>query len=431
MEKFGLEAIPNELKKTSFFEYFILQLAFSVNSGNFLVPALAVLTGGLSFYAAILSTVLGVAAAFLLVSLLSLPGANNGLPAQYAIRSILGTNVARFIASPIRTITSLYWFCVQTIGGTIVFIELIHEITGLKFSFTPIAMIFAVIMGLLALYGFETVKKAVKWFLPVLITGQIVLLIFFIRYQSTNETLTSLSNQDWNYQNFFLFASIAFVQYVSGVSASSDMARYAKSAKIAFWGLFTGNTFGFFMTALLAAFSASLLGEWNPFVGAVAISHSIPFTALILLCSMVSMISINMNNAYTGGFSLLNTFHGIGRIKSSIIFGLAAVGLSLFPVLIEEAQTFISYLGAFIIPVSAVIVIDFLYIQKASLSEELLSRVLNNRYPINFYALWAMLIGSIIYLIFPKNASPGFVSFFVTGLVYFCIHIIGKRKKRL
>lgn len=431
MEKFGLEAIPTELKKTSFFDYFTLQLAFSVNSGNFLVPALAVLNGGLSFYAAILSTVLGAAAAFLFVSLLSLPGSNNGLPAQYAMRSILGTHVARFIASPIRTITSLYWFCVQTIGGTIVFNELIHKLTGVKFSFTPIAMIFAVVMGLLALYGFETVKKAVKWFLLVLITGQIVLLVYFIRYYLTQETPTNLSHQDWNYQNFFLFSSLAFVQYVSGVSASSDMARYAKSAKVAFWGLFSGNTFGFFMTAMLAASSASLLGEWNPFVGAVSITHSIPLTILVLLCSMVSMISINMNNAYTGGFSLLNTFQGIGRIKSSIFFGLAAVGFSLFPVLIEEAQTFISYLGALIIPISAVIVVDFLYIQKASLSEDLLSRVMNNRYPINIYALWAMLIGSIIYLIFPKNASPGFVSFIVTSLVYFCIHFIMKKKNRV
>lgn len=96
MERFGLEAVPKELRSTSWFDYFLIQLSFSVNAGNFLLPALAVMEGGLSVMQAAVSTVIGAALAFLFVSLLSLPGSVHGIPAQYAMRSYIGVSGARF-----------------------------------------------------------------------------------------------------------------------------------------------------------------------------------------------------------------------------------------------------------------------------------------------------------------------------------------------
>lgn len=66
MERFGLEAVPKELRSTSWFDYFLIQLSFSVNAGNFLLPALAVMEGGLSVMQAAVSTIIGAAFAFYL-----------------------------------------------------------------------------------------------------------------------------------------------------------------------------------------------------------------------------------------------------------------------------------------------------------------------------------------------------------------------------
>ncbi|WP_347549296.1 cytosine permease [Pseudalkalibacillus hwajinpoensis] len=105
-------------------------MTVSVNAGNFLVPALAVLEGELSFIWAVLSIILGATVAFLFVSLLSFPGARKGIPSQYAVRSFLGQKGAQYFASPVRTITSLYWFAVQTIGGTYMVVELMRRVFG-------------------------------------------------------------------------------------------------------------------------------------------------------------------------------------------------------------------------------------------------------------------------------------------------------------
>ncbi|WP_394137581.1 purine-cytosine permease family protein [Cytobacillus oceanisediminis] len=430
IERFGLEAVPAELKTTKWYDYFYLQAAFSVNSGNFLVPALAVLTGGLSFFAAVASTIMGAAAAFLFVSLLSLPGSRHGIPAQFAIRSILGTAAARYISSPIRSVTSLYWFSVQAIGGSAVLISLLEKAFEIKLPLVLVSVLLAGLMGLLALIGFDAVKKAIKYFMPFLIIGQVVLFVLFIKELSSIQSFGSLSHSQWSFGSFFLYSSLVFIQYVSGVSASSDMARYAASAKGAFWGLFAGNTFGFSITAILGALSASLFGEWNPFVSASSLASSSWVLLLIFICAMTSMLSINMNNTYTGGFSLLNIFQNLGRVKSTLIFGAAAVVLSCFPAVVNKAQEYISILGIFIIPISAVIIADFIFVKKGTLSEEHLTKLFISQSDQNREGLIAIIFGALVYLALPDLISPGFLSFFLTGFGYFIFHRYVRLKDR-
>ncbi|UII55171.1 cytosine permease [Cytobacillus spongiae] len=425
VERYGLEAVPSELKTTKWVDYFILQVGFSVNSGNFLVPALAVLSGGLSFYAAVLSTVLGAAVAFIFVSLLTSPGSKNGIPAQYALRSMLGIFMARYIASPVRSLTSLYWFSVQTIGGTLVLIELAKKLVGIQIPFLPVAISLATLMSVLALVGFEVVKKVVKYFIPFLFIGQVVLFTLLIKEASSAGT-TQLFHHDFKLSSFFFYASLAFVQYISGVSSSADMARYAKSVRGAFWGLYSGNTFGFIITASLGALSAALLGEWNPFVAVSSLTSSMFTLFLILLCSMVSMISINLNNAYTGGFSLLNILPSIGRVKSSIFFGITAITLSCFPTIVDQAKSYISLLGTLIIPISAVIVADFLFVKKLNLDERHMEDIIQNKYKWNQVGFTALCFGASIYSVLPDPLSPGFFSFIVTLGMYLALVRLSK-----
>ncbi|MGD6967937.1 purine-cytosine permease family protein [Rossellomorea vietnamensis] len=419
IERLGLESVPQHLKTTTWFEYFIIQLAFSVNAGNFLVPALAVMEGGLSMLWAIVSTLLGGSIAFLFVSLLSLPGARYGLPAQYVIRSMIGTKLSRLVASPVRSLTSLYWFSVQTIGGTLVVLSLVKKATGLELPLIPIAISLALIMTILALIGFEAVKKATKMFMPFLLIGQAAILVIFITTAAEGIGSSVLvSGGGFSFGPFVFFASLAFVQYVSGVSASSDITRYAKSGKQGFWGLFSGNVFGFFMTALLGTFSAALFQNSNPFVAATEQTGSILLTILIGICAMVSMISINLSNAYTGGYSLLNAVPSLGRVRSALAFGAAGIVLSCFPALVDNAKDYISLLGAFVIPLSAVIAADYLYIKKARIAEEDLTKIASGAFQYNVKAVYTLAAALVIYFLIPEEWSPGFISFLLTFLMY-------------
>ncbi|WP_010195498.1 purine-cytosine permease family protein [Bacillus sp. m3-13] len=420
IERYGLEAVPQELRKTRWYEYLIIQVAFSVNAGNFLVPALAVIQGGLSFYAALLSTVFGATLAFLFVSYLSLPGAERGIPSQFAIRSIIGIKGSRYISSPIRTITSLYWFSVQTIGGTLVIQFILERAFQFSLPFYIIAMLLALIMSGLALVGFDAVKRATKYFMPWLILGQLVMLyLLLIKGMSVNSAVTIEGG--WNLPIMGFFASLAFVQYVSGVSSSADVTRYAITSKQGFWGLFSGNVLGFILTAFFGAYTASLTGNFNPFIATSEMTNSGLFTAIILGAAILSMVSINLSNAYTGGFSLLNSLPQLGRVKSSILFGAAGIVLSLSPALVEEAERYISLIGAFVIPLSAVIITDFLLIKRKQIE------VREGLPSYNKIAFICIGIGIGVYLLLPEGFSPGFLAFLFTGALYLLYKKLSKK----
>lgn len=420
-ERYGLEPVPISLKQSSWKEYAIITFAFSVNAGNFLVPTLAVTQGNLSWQTAFLAVWVGALLAFLLVSALSIPGALYGLPGQYIVRAYTGSWLATKIASPIRVITSLYWFSVQTIGGTFILQTVISTFLNVEVPFPVLAICTSGIMAYLALVGYDAVKKITRLFLPVLLIGQ-GLMLYVILSQLPLDAANSLSTStkfDWG--PFLFYMSLAFVQFVSGVSASSDMTRYAKTAKQGFTGMFVGNAAGYFMTALIGTLVGSYFNSTNPFV---VLSQSAPHVLVglfITFSGLLAMISINIGNAYTGSFSLLNTWPALGRIRSSLLFGIVGITFSCFPTLASEASYFISYLGAGIIPLSAILVTDYLLIKKGIISEEVLLKVISGSYQLNLAAIFTFASMSIVYLLIPQTFSPGMLIFILSSLLYFIL----------
>lgn len=419
IERYGLEAVPVNKQNTSWYRFAFIQIAIAANAGNFLVPALAVMEGGLSFWAGVLSTSLGAFLGFLLVSYLSLPGARLGIPAQYALRTILGVHGTRFLSAPIRTLTSLYWFSVQTIGGTFVIQELVVRMTGVDLPFWIYSIPLSVLMVLLAIIGFDAVKKATSYFLPLLLIGEATIL--YIYFTTNNHGGSLMMLQDGGFVGsismMLFFASLAFVQYVSGVSASADMTRYAKSPSHGFWGLLIGNSIGFFITAVIGCASAYLYENVNPYVSSSNETSSPVLITIITLTAIVSMISINVSNAYTGGFSLLNTLTKLSRVQAAILFGTTGVLLSGFPSLVNEAESFISLLGGLIIPISAVICGDYLIIKRGHLNEDDLN-LLSKPSSLNIYAIVAVSFGGALYFLLPSGWSPGFITFIFVLLTY-------------
>ena len=144
---------------------------------------------------------------------------------------------------------------------------------------------------------------------------------------------------------------------------------------------------GFMMTALLGGLSASLFKDLNPFVAAGQLTDSSLLLLVITACAMVSMISINLSNAYTGGYSLLNALPSLSRIQSALVFSVAGIILSSFPQLVYNAQEYISYLGILVIPISAIVVADYLVIRKGRISESALVRLASGESNFNREAL--------------------------------------------
>ncbi|MBP1934070.1 purine-cytosine permease family protein [Ammoniphilus resinae] len=422
IEKFGLEPVPEDQKTTRWYEFAIIQFSFSANAGNFLVPALAVLQGGLSMGWALLSTLIGAGMAYLMVSLMSYSGAQYGIPAQFAMRAMLGVKGARYVSSPARCMTSLYWFSVQIVGGTLMIQALSEQMWKVELPFLPVSLTLAFCMSILAVVGFDAVKNITRYGLPLLTLGSVTFLYVFITSPAENFMFTNVWNSQsatntWTAKVFF--AGLAFIQYIPGSASSADLARYAKSAKEAHWGLLLGNALGFLVTAIIATYAAAASGDWNPYVAVYQATSSIPALLIIFSSGMLAMVIINMFNAYSGGFSLLNSFPGLGRIRSTLYFCIVATVLGCFPTIVEEAKEYISVLGYLIAPVIGVVGADFLVIKKRKIDLS----VLTGSYTYNQRGITMIFIGTFLAFVLPASWIPGVIAFFVSGVGY-CVWTI-------
>lgn len=427
IERFGLEAVPLPLRSSRWYDYLILQFSFSFNAGNFLLPALAVSQGHLSFFWAVASIVTGNFIAFLLVSYYAIPGVDYGIPGQYAARMTLGIKGSRFFGSLLRSLTSVYWFAVQSIGAAIVVHFMLVRLGVTSARVTPIAVTFALIMTVIAIIGFKAITSTVRFMLPIILLIMAVISILFLTSDSASFQWSHISSYEGENQwaFFFMYSGLTFAQYSAGMSGSADICRYARSRKDAFYGLLMGSHLGILVTASLAAYSVIAAGEWNPYVAAAGLTDSYWVLLLILCGVIVSMFSINLNNTYTGGFSLLNAFPKLNRIKATALIGFLGALLCFFPEIIDNATLFISILGSFNAPLAGVLITDYVCFKKMKLDVLALhdhTGIYNYFSGYNRTAFISVFIGFIYFHTVSDALSPGLTSCFLAGFLYFVIN---------
>lgn len=428
IERYGLDQVPEGKRQTKWYEYVVMQGSFMVNAGNFLIPAFAVMHGGLSLFMAILATTIGASLAYLCVAALSIPGAKYGIPAQYALRFILGVRGTQLISSPTRVVSSLYWFSVQTIGGALVLKEVLYTYFHLQIPLLLLTISLGSMMVIFALVGFDAIKKVLTQLMPLLLLGQAVMLFLFVRgiMYTGMEWNFFISSEQVSMQTFFLYSSLTFVQYIAALHSSSDLTRYSKNYKHGFYGLFIGSLVGFLVTTTLGTISGKFYNHMNPFVASIQLTDSKIVIMIILVSAMCSMISVNINNAYSGAFSLLNSIPRLGRVKATIIVGAIALMLSAFPTIVNEAEVYISMLGVLLVPLAAIIVTDYIVVKRGLLRIEDAGRILTT-YRYNKLGLILVVIGAVLYYAIPEQYSPGFVTFSLIGLSYGLIQTYNKK----
>lgn len=423
IEKIGLEPVPAGQRTSTWRDYFLLQFSFSFNAGNFLLPALAVLQGGLPFWWAVGSMVAGNVLAFILVALFSFPGVDYGIPGQFAARMILGIKGSRYFGSLLRALIAVYWFSVQTVGAAVVVSFMLQRLTGTTLNIMWLSLLFAAVMTVLAIAGYETVKVAVRFIFPVLTLVMIVLTWQFLTSDATSYQWVSVlaAGENRSIGTFLLYAGLAFAQYVPAISGSSDLCRYARHRIDAFIGLVGGSALGMAITASLVAYGAIASGEWNPYMAASALNDSLMIQLLLLAGVLVSLCAINLNNAYTGGMSLLNAFPTTNRMKTTAIFGLVSSAICLYPGIIDHAAVYIHALGGLAVPLAGVLVVDYLFVHKQQIDVDELARrdgIYRYTYGFNLSAFAAVALAALYFYSVPDKLMPGLSSCLLAGILH-------------
>jgi len=430
IEGYAIEPIPDELKTVRWPDLFLLVSNFLVNPSTILIGGLAV-ASGLSFWATMLSSTLGVVCAFSAYIVMATVGVDYGITGQVACRMVFGIRGAKWLPSVMRTIASAYWFAMQTIVGATVIVAIAHQWTGGSYSVVKTGMVLAGLQVFFALIGYNWLKLISRFGLPVKVAG-IIYLFWALVHTPGASYRPSAALHFHTHPHAYLgggyFLAAIWLNSLTGawltmITDAADFCRYTRSRVDMWWGTMLAGVLATGFSVSLGAYgaAASLGREANPFSLAARV-HPQWITLLVLLIVIaLDEITINVMNLYTGGLSLSNLFEGPGRFWNTLFVGIVSTVLSAFPVLLDRLVPLTTALGNLFAPLAGVLLFHYLFLARMRIDVPALFDV-NGIYRywhgVNVTAVvWCFLGGGVYYLL-PVGALPAVIVPLITGTGY-------------
>ena len=409
VEEFGVEPIPAELQTAGWRTLFAINFTFFLNPVMYVLGALAVVAGGLPLPWAVAAMVLGQALAYAILVVIAQPGVDHGLSGQVAMRATFGFWGARGLTSPYRMLAATYWFAAQALTGALGFQAIVLAITGERLPLVPVALALALFHAAVAALGFDVMRWLLPVVLPLSLCSAAALVGLYLA--SDDPAFAAGRVFDSPDQHFTWLGFATFVTVMCGASLTlvtnvADFCRYTPTRRDMRIGLVSSSLLAAVATTFIGGYVAAAVGETNPFVAAATLTTSDVLLGVLLLAIVVQTFSANLTNVYTAGLSLVNAVPRLGRLRATLVVGAAAVVLSGFPALIEEAQTWITHLGNLAAPLAGVVLADYVFVQRMRIDVPALY-LADGRYRyisgLNVAAVTATAIGVAVFYAIPHE----------------------------
>lgn len=427
IEGFAIEPIPLELKTVRWPDLFLLVSNFLINPSTILIGGLAV-ASGLSFWATIVTSTLGILIAFAAYVVMATVGVDYGITGQVACRMVFGIRGAKWLPSVMRTIASAYWFAMQTIVGATVIVAIRHQWTGGNYSVVRTGLVLAAIQVMLALVGYNFLKLISRFTLPAKVAG--IGYLFWVLAHGADASyrpaavLHYQTQHGWAYIVAAVWLNSLVAAWLTMITDAADFCRYTRSRKDMWWGtMLAGGLASAFSVSLGAYAAAASLGrQANPFSLAAEIDPHWMTLLILLVVIALDESTINVMNLYTGGLSLSNLFEGPGRFWNTLFVGIVSTGLSAFPVLLDRLVPLTTALGNLFAPLAGVLLFHYVAVERMRIDVAALfdpKGAYHYWHGVNVTAVaWCFLGGGIYYLL-PTAALPAVVVPLLTGAGYY------------
>ena len=426
IEGFAIEPIPIELKTVRWPDLFLLVSNFLINPSTILIGGLAVVSG-LSFWATIVTSTLGILIAFSAYVVMATVGVDYGITGQVACRMVFGIQGAKWLPSVMRTIASAYWFAMQTIVGATVIVAIRHQWTGGSYSVVKTGLVLAAVQVLLALVGYNFLKLLSRFTLPAKVAG--IIYLFWILAHGTGASYRPgavfhfQSRHGWAYAVAAVWLNSLVAAWLTMITDAADFCRYTRSRNDMWWGtMLAGGLATAFSVSLGAYGAAASLGrQANPFSLAAEIDPHWVTLLILLIVIALDESTINVMNLYTGGLSLSNLFEGPGRFWNTLFVGVVSTALSGFPALLDRLIPLTTALGNLFAPLAGVLLFHYVAVEHMRIDVAALfdpKGAYHYWHGVNVTAVvWCFLGGGIYYLL-PTAALPAVVVPLITGCGY-------------
>ena len=390
---------------------------------------------GVTFSTAFTMILVGTLAGMIVLTLIGNIGTRTGLPTMAATRGAFGLRGSLLpVAANVIILMGWSWVQAMLAGVTVNF--LIHELTGFS---NPIlfAVLCQSLVVCLAIFGHEGIAKVEPWMALLIIA--IMVYVFF-------KAFTTFSLGD--YQSIEVDESIGLSGItvldivistaISWTVLSADFNRLARSSKAGMVGSGIGYTLStvLAMTLGLVAFSYVLLSggeaiEFDP--GTIVGAFGAPLAIVIFL----SVMATNTMVVYGMVTSVINARPQM-RLKflpTALVLGLISILGSTLMGLLNHFTDFLVMIGAFFVPVFAIMIVDYYLIKRRSYMTDIL-RDRGGKYwytkGTNWVAIIVWVIGAVSsYLMTYVWISPigATIPAFVISFVLYFVLSLGSRSK--
>ncbi|MCM3658802.1 cytosine permease [Agromyces mediolanus] len=381
---------------------------------------------GVEYGTAITMIVAGTIAGAVVLTLIGNIGTRTGLPTMALARGAFGTR-GGFLPMAANLVILMGWSWVQAMLAGVTVDALVSSLTGFS---NPIlfSVLCQTIVVILAIFGHEGIAKVEPW-LAVLMLA-IIAWIFFIAFTSfaPGDYLAIPADPSLG-QTPAIVLDIVVATAVSWTVLSADFNRLAATSRAGFLGAGLGYTLSTVIAMTLGATAIGYVilsgGEPLAFDPSVLVAA---FGAPIAIVIFVSVMATNSMVVYGMTTSIVHA--AAGRVKlrflpTALVVGAISITGATWLALLDQFTNFLIVIGAFFVPVFAIMIVDYYLVKRASYTAELLRRR-GGRYwylgGVNWIAVGAWAAGATAsYLwvyVWPSPVGATIPAFAVTFTIY-------------
>jgi NCS1 family nucleobase:cation symporter-1 len=382
VESRSIDFIPENERRGHAKDLFSLWFGANTMAITLVTGAIAGATGLGLFWSAV-AIIIGAVAGTAFMAYHSAQGPQLGLPQMIQSRAQFG-----FYGANIPMVIVVAMYLGFYAGGAIIGAQALEILFGIK---TPMAVaILSALSLVLVLFGYKMMHVIARVITPIYFVVFALLTTALITNWETFPSSAAVPFATFSLTPFMLIMSIIAAYYITYGPYVADYSRYlpsSTSTKSAFWYTFAGTVISAIWIMILGAAIQTAFGKLDAMTAtaAVAVSFGAWLKILTLVTLVVGVANIGAFNIYGAMMSVLTIVTTLNRrlkpngaVRAAYLIGLCAIGGGLAGIASKDFvlayEHFIFFLVTFLIPWSAVNLVDYYYIRRGRYSAEELFR---------------------------------------------------------
>lgn len=390
---------------------------------------------GVSFSTALAAIVGGTLLGALVLVTIGAIGTRTGLPTMAITRGAFGLR-GSLLPVAANVIVLMGWSWVQAMLAGLAVDYLVLTTTGFSSPMLFAVLCQAAVVGL-AIFGHEGIAKVEPWLAALILVIMAWVFIQAFTDFSPADYLRVPVDPGAEYTPAIAF-DVVFATAISWTVLSADFNRLARTTRAGVVGAGIGYSISTIaaMTLGLTAFTYVLLagGEALEFDPVTIVE---PFGWQLAVVIFLSVMATNTMVVYGMVTSVVNARPGrrLRFVPTALVLGVVSIIGATWFGLLDQFTTFLTLIGAFFVPVFAIMIADYFVVRRGSYTSDIL-RATGGTYGytggVNVLAVAVWVVGSVtswlLTSIWPSPIGATVPVFLISFLLYTVISLVLGRR---